>query len=84
MSTHTVTIVKQHVNMIEPLIECQQIVDLNYGMGQLNPIDHVRFYSKDNPQQAMKVRKSEVSHRAGLRLWEAPGQRNMGGPRGAS
>ncbi|XP_070575481.1 deoxynucleoside triphosphate triphosphohydrolase SAMHD1-like [Ptychodera flava] len=37
------------------------VVNLNYGMGHENPIDHVRFYSKDNPDQAMKVRKNEVS-----------------------
>ncbi|XP_033626546.1 deoxynucleoside triphosphate triphosphohydrolase SAMHD1-like [Asterias rubens] len=37
------------------------VVDLNYGMGGQNPIDHVRFYSKENPQQAVMVRKSQVS-----------------------
>ncbi|XP_038069887.1 deoxynucleoside triphosphate triphosphohydrolase SAMHD1-like isoform X2 [Patiria miniata] len=37
------------------------IVDLNYGMGRKNPIDHMRFYSKANPQQAVVVRKGQVS-----------------------
>ncbi|XP_022106625.1 deoxynucleoside triphosphate triphosphohydrolase SAMHD1-like isoform X2 [Acanthaster planci] len=37
------------------------IVDLNYGMGHRNPIDYVRFYSKANPQQAVMVRKCQVS-----------------------
>ena len=38
----------------------KQVVDLNYGMGRQNPIDYVRFYSKENPQEAVMVRKSQV------------------------
>ncbi|XP_006813924.1 deoxynucleoside triphosphate triphosphohydrolase SAMHD1-like, partial [Saccoglossus kowalevskii] len=37
------------------------IIDLDYGMGDQNPIDHVRFYSKANPNEAMMVRKNQVS-----------------------
>ncbi|XP_077982441.1 deoxynucleoside triphosphate triphosphohydrolase SAMHD1-like [Glandiceps talaboti] len=46
---------------ITPEMLVVHVINLNYGMGDENPIDHVRFYSKDNPDQAMKVRKNEVS-----------------------
>ncbi|XP_072014052.1 deoxynucleoside triphosphate triphosphohydrolase SAMHD1-like [Amphiura filiformis] len=37
------------------------VVDLNYGMGAEDPIKHVRFYSKGNLNQAVMVRKNQVS-----------------------
>jgi len=37
-------------------------VTFDYGMGEENPIDHMRFYMKDNPEKAVKVRKDQVSH----------------------
>ena len=39
-----------------------QIVTFDYGKGDENPIDHVRFYRKDNPEKAVIVRKDQVSH----------------------
>jgi len=30
-------------------------------MGEENPIGHMRFYMKDNPEKAVKVRKDQVS-----------------------
>ena len=29
-----------------------------------NPIDHVRFYAKDRPNQAFKLRKDQVSDKS--------------------
>lgn len=37
-----------------------QVVKLNYGMKDKNPIDQVRFYRKDNPDKATKIKKTEV------------------------
>lgn len=37
------------------------VVKLNYGMKDKNPIDQVRFYRKDNPDKATKIKKTEVS-----------------------
>ena len=37
-----------------------QIVTYDYGMKDENPIDHVRFYLKTNPERAVKVRKDQV------------------------
>lgn len=37
-----------------------QVVNLNYGMKDKNPIDFVRFYTKENPNLAIEVKKDEV------------------------
>ncbi|XP_078609444.1 deoxynucleoside triphosphate triphosphohydrolase SAMHD1-like isoform X3 [Branchiostoma floridae x Branchiostoma japonicum] len=37
------------------------VVDMDYGMGDKNPIDHVRFYDKSKMDNACRVRKEEVS-----------------------
>jgi len=37
-----------------------QVVTFDYGMDDKNPIDHVRFYLKREPQKALKVRKDQV------------------------
>ncbi|XP_078356176.1 deoxynucleoside triphosphate triphosphohydrolase SAMHD1-like isoform X2 [Oculina patagonica] len=37
------------------------IVKFNYGMGDKNPIDELRFYGKRAPDKAIKIRKEEVS-----------------------
>ena len=39
-----------------------QVVTFDYGMRDENPIDHVRFYLKSDPQRALKVRKDQVSY----------------------
>lgn len=36
-------------------------VYFNYGMKDKNPIDHVHFYKKDDPDKAIEVKKEEVS-----------------------
>ncbi|XP_045193463.2 deoxynucleoside triphosphate triphosphohydrolase SAMHD1-like [Mercenaria mercenaria] len=38
------------------------LVYLDYGMKDKNPIDNVRFYSKENPNVAVRVRKDQVSN----------------------
>lgn len=38
------------------------LVYLDYGMKDKNPIDNVRFYSKENPNIPVKVRKDQVSN----------------------
>lgn len=37
-----------------------QVVKLNYGMKDKNPIDEVRFYKKDDPDEATEIYKREV------------------------
>lgn len=37
-----------------------QVVKLNYGMKDKNPIDYVRFYKKDSPDNATEIDKNEV------------------------
>ena len=37
-----------------------QVVTFDYGMRDENPIDHVRFYLKHDPEKALKVRKDQV------------------------
>lgn len=37
------------------------VVTFDYGMKSENPIDHVRFYMKEHPSRAVKVRKDQVS-----------------------
>lgn len=37
------------------------LVFLDYGMENKNPIDHVRFYHKENPNIPIEVKKEEVS-----------------------
>lgn len=37
-----------------------QVVKLNYGMKDKNPIDEVRFYKKDDLDKATKIYKREV------------------------
>jgi hypothetical protein len=38
------------------------LVNLDYGMKEKNPVNHVRFYLKSNPTKAIKIRKDQVSH----------------------
>lgn len=37
------------------------LVSLDYGKGNENPIDHVRFYYKENPDIPVQIKKEEVS-----------------------
>ncbi|XP_019636902.1 PREDICTED: deoxynucleoside triphosphate triphosphohydrolase SAMHD1-like [Branchiostoma belcheri] len=36
-------------------------VNVNYGKGKNNPVDDVRFWTKDNPDKAIKLEKEELS-----------------------
>jgi hypothetical protein len=36
------------------------VVTFDYGMKEKNPIDHVRFYVKDQPHKPVQVRKDQV------------------------
>ena len=38
-----------------------QVVTFDYGMKDENPIDHMRFYVKEQPHKAIQVRKDQVS-----------------------
>ncbi|XP_064399038.1 deoxynucleoside triphosphate triphosphohydrolase SAMHD1-like isoform X2 [Halichondria panicea] len=47
-----------------PLTSADLVVDLvtfDYGKGDENPIDYMSFYSKHEPEHAIKVRKDQVS-----------------------
>nr|XP_036868674.1 deoxynucleoside triphosphate triphosphohydrolase SAMHD1 isoform X1 [Manis javanica] len=37
------------------------VIDMDYGMEDKNPIDHVRFYCKSDPSQAIMITKNQVS-----------------------
>lgn len=37
-----------------------QLVFLDYGMKDKNPVDHVRFYNKKDPTAPIHVRKDQV------------------------
>ncbi|KAI1892779.1 hypothetical protein AGOR_G00137040 [Albula goreensis] len=37
------------------------IVNMDYGMKEKNPINNVRFYCKNDPTKAIKIRKNQVS-----------------------
>ncbi|XP_030067486.1 deoxynucleoside triphosphate triphosphohydrolase SAMHD1 [Microcaecilia unicolor] len=37
------------------------VIQMDYGMQEDNPIDNVRFYCKDDPTKAIKIRKDQVS-----------------------
>eukprot|EP00053_Salpingoeca_punica_P014007 m.127146 g.127146 ORF g.127146 m.127146 type:complete len:533 (-) comp16355_c0_seq2:251-1849(-) len=37
------------------------LVKLDYGMKDLNPVDGVRFYSKSDPNTAIRIRKDQIS-----------------------
>ncbi|XP_030832169.1 deoxynucleoside triphosphate triphosphohydrolase SAMHD1-like [Strongylocentrotus purpuratus] len=37
------------------------VVKMDYGMGNQNPVDYVRFYSKEDLNRAIKIRKGQVS-----------------------
>ncbi|XP_071398577.1 deoxynucleoside triphosphate triphosphohydrolase SAMHD1 isoform X2 [Centroberyx affinis] len=37
------------------------VINLDYGMKEKNPINNVRFYCKNDPTKAIKIRKNQVS-----------------------
>ncbi|XP_019368628.1 PREDICTED: deoxynucleoside triphosphate triphosphohydrolase SAMHD1 isoform X2 [Gavialis gangeticus] len=37
------------------------VINMDYGMKEQNPIDNVRFYCKSDPSQAIKITKEQVS-----------------------
>lgn len=39
-----------------------QVVIFDYGLGCEDPMDHVWLYSKSSPNDAMKLKKKQVSH----------------------
>lgn len=61
-------VLQRYVNILETMGSglCKNdvtidIVNLNYGKKDENPIDHVCFYKKNDPDKAEKRKKSEVS-----------------------
>jgi len=51
----------KHSNFLQPEDFIAHIINFDYGMKNENPIDHVRFYHKSNPDVAIMVRKDQVS-----------------------
>lgn len=43
------------------LVHLIQVVTYDYGMKSEDPIEHMRFYMKDNPTKPVKVRRDQVS-----------------------
>ncbi|XP_031564010.1 deoxynucleoside triphosphate triphosphohydrolase SAMHD1-like [Actinia tenebrosa] len=46
---------------LEPEDIIVHLITFDYGMKNQNPIDNLRFYTKENPSQAMRFRKDQVS-----------------------
>lgn len=46
--------------MYSLLIMIWQILGIDYGKKEKNPIDNVYFYSKKNPTEAFQIRKEQV------------------------
>ena len=49
---------------LHPLTPNDLVVDIvtfDYGMQDENPIDHMRFYMKEDPSRPVRVRKDQVS-----------------------
>ena len=42
------------------LAKTWQVVTFDYGMKEKNPIDLMRFYTKEKPNHAFKIRKDQV------------------------
>ncbi|XP_023580596.1 deoxynucleoside triphosphate triphosphohydrolase SAMHD1 isoform X2 [Trichechus manatus latirostris] len=38
-----------------------RVINMDYGMEDKNPIDHVRFYCKNDPNKAIRITKDQVS-----------------------
>ncbi|XP_007932932.1 deoxynucleoside triphosphate triphosphohydrolase SAMHD1-like [Orycteropus afer afer] len=55
---------KSHVSQqdeLEPKDLVVDVINMDYGMKDKNPIDHVYFYCKDNPTEAYKIDKHQIS-----------------------
>ncbi|MBN3304911.1 SAMH1 triphosphohydrolase, partial [Amia calva] len=47
--------------MLKPEDFIVNIINMDYGMKEKNPINNVRFYCKNDPTKAIKIRKDQVS-----------------------
>ncbi|XP_024598912.1 deoxynucleoside triphosphate triphosphohydrolase SAMHD1 isoform X6 [Neophocaena asiaeorientalis asiaeorientalis] len=51
--------------VLEPELKAEDfvvdVINMDYGMEDKNPIDHVRFYCKSEPSQAIMITKNQVS-----------------------
>lgn len=43
------------------MILTAQVISFDYGMKDKDPISNVRFYCKDDPTKAFRIRKDQVS-----------------------
>lgn len=41
-----------------------QVIVMDYGMKEKNPINNVRFYCKEDPTKAIQIRKNQVGTKA--------------------
>ena len=46
-----------------------QIIEFNYGMKDRDPIDQVRFYDKNCPNNAVRVKKDQVRFDFRHKVW---------------
>ncbi|KAM6929985.1 deoxynucleoside triphosphate triphosphohydrolase SAMHD1 isoform 2-T2 [Lycodopsis pacificus] len=51
----------QDVVCLQPEDFIVNVIDMDYGMKEKNPINSVRFYCKDDPNKAIQIRKNQVS-----------------------
>lgn len=50
----------QYICVVSSSLPELQVVKLNYGMKEKNPIDYVNFYKKNDPDNATTIDKSKV------------------------
>ena len=50
-------LLKVYIRMVIVL----KVISFDYGMKDKNPIDEMRFYTKQNPSKGVKVHKDQVS-----------------------
>lgn len=58
--SHYIVFVHVNKHVIICYVCALQLVTFDYGMKDENPIDHMRFYVKDQPHKPVKVRKDQV------------------------
>lgn len=53
--------IKMYENIDWKIFLIGQIVTFDFGMGEQNPIDNMKFYSKDDPNKLFQIKKNDVS-----------------------
>ncbi|MGH0171308.1 UNVERIFIED_CONTAM: hypothetical protein FKN15_061259 [Acipenser sinensis] len=46
---------------VSNIVRFEKIISMDYGMKEKNPINNVRFYCKNDPRKAIRIRRNQVS-----------------------